>query len=380
MCSLNKQLFEVVDIQLQEFRRFLHAEIDPSKVTRLFRMQRILSPRAAAETISEAHRLWATELSAVHEIGSSKNEFQLASFRRRYETDLRRIDDIRRICRAEGSLLTLETFDETCYPLRLYHFEKAIQALESGQERQRRDLEEALIPSTPTPGVSFGLYATDKGTGGIIIVECSVRPIIPSERQVSVTGNSTSVVVGQSVVPDESVYQSAQNATEALRSWLWRERRIDLSRLPVHFQIRSVLEGSVGHGVSGPSAGLPMILAFLSELSGMPVSNSIVATGTIGVKLDVGPVGGLGGSGTQTGKIVGILKSRRIHVADFVLPIANYQTAADEMQVLIDESVRVHPISSVTQCIRTVFGLSEREIIDKIEGRVETAVRPSQLA
>jgi len=112
----------------------------------------------------------------------------------------------------------------------------------------------------------------------------------------------------------------------------------------------------------------------------MSVSNSIVAIGTIGVKLDVGPAGGLGGSGTQTGKIVGILKSRRIHVADFVLPIANYQTAADEMQVLIDESVRVHPISSVTQCIRTVFGSSEREIIDKIEGRVETAVRSSQLA
>ncbi len=59
---------EVVEIHLRKFKRFLHAEIDAPKITRLFRLQRILSPRAAAETISEAHRLWASELSAVYEL------------------------------------------------------------------------------------------------------------------------------------------------------------------------------------------------------------------------------------------------------------------------------------------------------------------------
>ena len=59
---------EVVDIHLRKFKRYLHAEIDAPKITRLFRMQRILSPRAAAETISEAHRLWASEVGAVYEL------------------------------------------------------------------------------------------------------------------------------------------------------------------------------------------------------------------------------------------------------------------------------------------------------------------------
>ena len=243
--------------------------------------------------------------------------------KRRYGNDLQRVEDVLVISRDEGQLLEIEQLDETCYPIRLYHFEKAIQALESGQEQQLRKLEGSLIPVTPTVGASYGLYATDEGTGGIITVECSVRPMVPGEDKVSVTGNSTSALVGQSVVSDESVAQSAQNATEAVLSWLWISCGLDLSRLHVHFQMRSLLEGSPGSGVSGPSAGLAMALSLVSELSSLAIAPSAVVTGTIGVKLDVGPVGGLGGYGTQTGKIVGILKSRR--VSDLILPAGEFR-------------------------------------------------------
>lgn len=369
---------EVVDIHLRKFRRFLHSDVDATKITRLFRMQRILSPRAAAETISEAHRLWASELSTVYELRSAGEGSKTSSIKRRYEADLKRLEDVLKICRSERQPLSIERLDETCYPIRLYHFEKAIQALESSQERQRRELEEALIPTTPIVGASFGLYAIDNGTGGIITVECSVRPIVPGERQVSVTGNSTSAIVGQSVVPDESVHQSAQNAAEGIRSWLWRVCGIDLSRLHVHFQVRSILEGSPGQGVSGPSAGLAMVLALLSELSDLPISPSIVATGTIGVKLDVGPVGGLGGYGSQTGKIVGILKARRVRITDLILPAANFESAADEMRVLDDEGIRTHPVRKAAECLGLVFDADESEIIRKIKERFEPAVKLTQ--
>jgi SpoVK/Ycf46/Vps4 family AAA+-type ATPase len=368
---------EVVEIHLRKFRRFLHQEIDPAKITRLFRMQRILSPRAAAETISEAHRLWASELSAVDEIRIAKDEQGRLFVKKRYEADLNRLQSV---IEMEGHKLPMEKVDETCYPIRLYHFEKAIQALESNQDKQRREMEEALILTTPTPGASFGLYAADDGTGGIITVECSSRPIIPGERLVSITGNSTSMIVGQSVVPDESVLQSAQNAVEAVRSWLWAACNMDLSRLHVHFQVRSLLEGAPGQGVSGPSAGLAMVLALFSELSGVPISPSIVATGTIGVKHDVGPVGGLGGYGTQTGKIVGILKSRRIRVTDLVLPIANFEAARDEMRLLQEEAVCVHPIRNVAECLEIVFGVSEQGLIGEIKERYETAAKLTQRA
>jgi SpoVK/Ycf46/Vps4 family AAA+-type ATPase len=369
---------EVVEIHLRKFRRFMHQEIDAGKITRLFRMQRILSPRAAAETISEAHRLWASELSASYELRAAKGSAQELVVRRRYEEDLKRLQSVVDISKMDGRGISAENVDETRYPIRLYHFEKAIQALESSQVRQRREMEEALILTSPTAGASFGLYATDDGTGGVITVECSIRPIIPGERQVSVTGNSASMIVGQSVVPDESVLQSAQNAAEAVRSWLWTACSIDLSRLHVHFQLRSILEGAPGQGVSGPSAGLAMVLALLSELSGVPISPSIVATGTIGVKLDVGPVGGLGGYGTQTGKIVGILKSRRIRVTDLVVPAANFEAAGDEMRILEEEGVRTHPIRNAAECLATVFRLRETELTGRIQKKFETASKLSQ--
>jgi SpoVK/Ycf46/Vps4 family AAA+-type ATPase len=368
---------EVVEIHLRRFRRFIHEEVDAGKITRLFRMKRILRPRAAAETISEAHRLWASELSA-SELVSAKDGSGEHFVKNRYEADLERLQCVLEIARREGRETASERIDETNYPIRLYHFEKAIQALESSQERQRREMEEALILTTPTAGAALGLYAAEDGTGGIITVECSVRPIITGEAQVSVTGNSTSVIFGQSVIPDESVLQSAQNATEAVRSWLWIGCGIDLSNLHVHFQIRSLLEGAPGQGVSGPSAGLAIVLALLSELSGVPTLPSIVATGTIGVKLDVGPVGGLGGYGAQTGKIVGILKSRRLSVTDLVLPVSNFGAARDEMRILKEESVTVHPIRNAAECLSTVFGLREKELIGRIEKKFETASKLTQ--
>jgi AAA+ superfamily predicted ATPase len=368
---------EVVEIHLRRFQRFLHSEIDPAKITRLLRMQRILSPRAASETISEAHRLWASEVSAVHDLQVSKIDDERKTIEKRFVADLERVRDVLGISRTDGENVSFETLNETNYPIRMYHFEKAIQALETNQAKQRREMEEALILTEPTPGASFGLYATEDGTGGIITVQCSVRPIIPGERQVSVTGNSTSTLVGQIVVSDESVLQSAENAAEAVSSMLWSASKIDLSRLHIHFQIRSILEGAPGQGVSGPSAGLAMVLALLSELTDLPISPSVVATGTIGVKLDIGPVGGLGGYGTQSGKIIGILKSQKVRVSDLVLPVANFRAAADEMTLLSDEGVRPHPISNVAECLNIVFGLSRDDIVLKIKETVGMGEKPS---
>jgi SpoVK/Ycf46/Vps4 family AAA+-type ATPase len=371
---------EVVDIHLRKFHRFLHPEIDAAKITRLFRTQRIVSPRAASETIAEAHRLWASEISAVCEMRAAKDSTEKATVEKKYAADFERLRDLIQVDGMEFEHRSIDEVNESNYPIRLYHFEKAIQALESDQTKRRREMEEALILASPMPGVSCGLYATEDGTGGIITLQCSVRLVLPGERRVSVTGNSTSAVIGQVVVTDESVCQSAENATEAVSSMLWTMSRVDLSRLHMHFQIRSILEGAPGQGVSGPSAGLAMVLALLSELSGVTIPPSAVATGTIGVKLDVGPVGGLGGYGAQTGKIVGVLKSQKVRITDFVLPAANFEIAADEMRILTEEGIRVHPVHDVSECLKTIFDMSKEELVIKIKERVETAAALTQPA
>jgi predicted ATP-dependent protease len=91
------------------------------------------------------------------------------------------------------------------------------------------------------------------------------------------------------------------------------------------------------------------------------------------VKLDVGPVGGLGGYGTQTGKIIGILKSQKIRVTDLVLPAANFEAAGDEMRLLTEEGVKVHPVSDVSECLSVIFDREMDELVAKIKERFETA-------
>jgi hypothetical protein len=113
-----------------------------------------------------------------------------------------------------------------------------------------------------------------------------------------------------------------------------------------------------------------------SELSGLAIEPSVVVTGTTGVKLDLGPVGGLGGYGAQTGKIVSILKSRR--VSDLILPVANFESASDEMRILAEEGVTLHPVRTLTECQKIAFGVDASRVVEKIKGRFETAVGPVQ--
>jgi predicted ATP-dependent protease len=136
----------------------------------------------------------------------------------------------------------------------------------------------------------------------------------------------------------------------------------------VHFQIRSILEGAPGAGVSGPSAGYAMLNALISELSNSPIIQSKVMTGTIGVKMDVGPVGGLGGRGREAGKLVGILKAEKVKITDLLVPDSNYRSAKDEMKMVQDEGIIVHPITNAQDGWPILFGLTSEELAKKIRG------------
>lgn len=355
---------EVIQIHLKKLDRYLDPEVRASQVTRLFRRQRIVSPRAAAETIAEVHRLWASELSAVAELRESADQERV---RRKYEEDLERIRSLRgsELDMPEGVSITAEN-----YRITMKHFEWAIGNLERKQDVQQRVLAESLIIPVPPPGVSHGLYTTDQGTGGILTIQCSIRPAGVGESEVTVTGHGSSTVIGQTAAPDNSVLQSAQNAAEATRSWLWERTGLSLSEYHIHFQVRSIMEGAPT-GVSGPSAGLAMLCALISELASVPIPSRIVMTGTIGIKMDVGPVGGLGGFGTEAGKLVGILKTRRVEITDLILPRINYEIAEDDIRAIEEEGVKIHPIEAATEALPILFGRGERELLELVRTRLQ---------
>jgi ATP-dependent Lon protease len=290
--------------------------------------------------------------------------------RRKYGQDLERVaffypDAQRKLDHAGVELLAPED-----YPMRLKHFEWAIANLERTHDVQQRVLAESLILPNPPPGVSHGLYATTEGNGGILTVQCSIRPAGAGEPLVTVTGQGSSTIVGQTAAPDTSVLQSAENAAEAVRGWLWQRTGLSLSQYHVHFQVRSIMEGTPT-GVSGPSAGFALFAALVSEFAGVAIPSSVVMTGTIGVKMDVGPVGGLGGYGTDTGKLVGLLKTQRVQITDLVLPKINFEIAKDEVSSLEEENVAVHPVVSATDAFPMLFSLTEEQIAERIRVRME---------
>src|SRR6059036_2549382 len=264
---------EVVGIHLKTLRKYLSSDVEAPKITKMFRRERVLSPRGAAETIAEAHRLWASEIAAakgVTEAGAS--ELAIRNVTTRFEEDIERLDAALKVYQQEGTTLKRGEVNQDNYRIRLFHFEQAISSLESLEDKEHREIAEALILSQVIPGVTYGLYTSDRGSGGILTIQCTVRPSIPGERHVSVTGQASSMMMGQTSVPDDSVIQSAQNAVEAVRSWLWSKIRVNLAKYHVHFQIRSILEGAPGAGVSGPSAGYAMLNALISELSNTPIT------------------------------------------------------------------------------------------------------------
>jgi len=363
----NDEWNEVVEIHLQKIKEYLSPDVKPRRITRMFRRERILSPRGVAETITEAHRLWASEIGAANEVQAATDPTKRAAALTRFRADLERIEQLLPEIKDDQSVL--EHVQPRTYKLTLQHFEWALSSLETPEDKHARELTESLILPEAIPGVAYGLYTTSHGIGGIMAVQCNVRPLMPGERQVSVTGQATSFILGQSALPDHSVIQSSENAVEAVRSWLWKAAGIELERMHIHFQMRSLSEGAPGQGVSGPSAGLTMVVALVSELASIECSPSKVMTGTIGIKLDVGPVGGLGGFGTETGKLVGILKTKRIQITDLFVPKVNYEKARDEMNILVDESIRIHPIVSAEEIWKPLLGLSADTIAERIRSR-----------
>jgi predicted ATP-dependent protease len=109
-----------------------------------------------------------------------------------------------------------------------------------------------------------------------------------------------------------------------------------------------------------------MLNALISELSNTPIIQSKVMTGTIGVKMDVGPVGGLGGRGREAGKLVGILKAEKVKITDLLVPDSNYRSAKDEMKMVQDEGIIVHPITNAQDGWPILFDLTSEELSKKI--------------
>src|SRR5947199_6623549 len=143
----------------------------------------------------EAHRLWASEIAGakgVTEAGAS--ELAIRNVTTRFEEDIERLDAALKVYQQEGTTLKRGEVNQDNYRIRLFHFEQAISSLESLEDKEHREIAEALILSQAIPGVTYGLYTIERGSGGILSIKCTLRTMTPIKVYLTTKRQSRHIV------------------------------------------------------------------------------------------------------------------------------------------------------------------------------------------
>jgi ATP-dependent Lon protease len=190
----------------------------------------------------------------------------------------------------------------------------------------RRFFREAAL-ERPMPGVATGLAWTATG-GDILFIEALRMP-----------GNGDLKLTGQL---GEVMKESANAALSYIRA------RAPFLGIEEDFLEKSDLHIHVPAGAipkDGPSAGLAMLIALVSLLSGRPVKKGLATTGEITLRGDVLPVGGIKNK---------VLAAHRAGIQEIILPAQN-QGDLEEIPPSVRQELVFHPVERLDQALEIAF-------------------------
>jgi ATP-dependent Lon protease len=187
-----------------------------------------------------------------------------------------------------------------------------------------RHLDEEMRDRTKDPGVAVGLAWTPVG-GDVLFVEASR---MPGGSQLTLTGQLGDVM--------------KESARIAL-SWF----RANASRYGVDpgFYRDSEMHLHVPAGAipkDGPSAGVTMVTALASALSGRPVRPDLAMTGEITLSGRVLPVGGIKEK---------VLAARRMGIREVILPRQNEKNIVEDLTPEQRRDLTVHYVSEMDEVL-----------------------------
>jgi ATP-dependent Lon protease len=187
-----------------------------------------------------------------------------------------------------------------------------------------RHLDEEMRDRTKDPGVAVGLAWTPVG-GDVLFVEASR---MPGGSQLTLTGQLGDVM--------------KESARIAL-SWF----RAHASRYGVDpgFYRDSEIHLHVPAGAipkDGPSAGVTMVTALASALSGRPVRPDLAMTGEITLSGRVLPVGGIKEK---------VLAARRMGIREVILPRQNEKNIVEDLTPEQRRDLTVHYVSEMDEVL-----------------------------
>ena len=198
---------------------------------------------------------------------------------------------------------------------------------------KRKFFQESAV-RTATPGVATGLAVT--GTGGdVLFVEATSMP-----------GAHGLVLTGQL---GDVMKESARIALTYVRSHAAAfgidERGFQKREFHVHVPAGAIPK-------DGPSAGVTIVTAIVSLLTGQPVKHTVGMTGEVTLQGRVLPIGGVKQK---------VLAAHAAGLTDVILPERNAPDL-DDVPAEVRASMRFHPVSSVDRVIELALEPREKAL------------------
>ena len=186
-------------------------------------------------------------------------------------------------------------------------------------------LDEEVAERTKQPGVAIGLAWTPVG-GEVLFVEAT-----------RMTGSGSLTVTGHL---GDVMKESAQAALSWCRA---NSNRYDVDpafykEAEVHLHVPS---GAIPK--DGPSAGVTMVTALVSELTGRPVRGDVAMTGEITLSGVILPVGGIKEK---------VLAARRLGIFDVILPKQNEKNINEDLTDELRREIQVHYVTMVDDVLK----------------------------
>jgi len=189
----------------------------------------------------------------------------------------------------------------------------------------REEMEERTL----IPGVALGLSWTAAG-GEVLYIEASK---MWGQKGLTLTGQLGDVMK-----------ESAQAALSWVRSHA-HDLGVDESffeRIDLHLHVP---EGAIPK--DGPSAGITLVTALVSLLTGRPVRPRVAMTGEITLSGRILPVGGIKEK---------VLAAHRLGVKEIILPKRNEKAVQEDLTDVVRAEVQIHLVSSIMEALPLVFG------------------------
>jgi ATP-dependent Lon protease len=212
-----------------------------------------------------------------------------------------------------------------------------------------RYMDEEVKDRTRNPGVATGMAWTPVG-GDVLFVEAT-----------RMAGNGSLTLTGQL---GDVMKESARAALSWVRAHA-NEWQIDPdffknSELHVH-----VPSGAIPK--DGPSAGVTMVTAMVSELTRRPVRSDLSMTGEITLQGKVLPVGGIKEK---------VLAAKRAGIKEVILPKQNEKNVKEDLGEELRKGLTIHLVSTIDEVLLlALVHLNDRRTTDKPKPKATPAHR-----